>query len=213
MYQGNNRRDNYNRGGGRRPFANRPQHQHRPPRRNPLPEGFSLYYMAFVCPAEIEEKVSAFKKHMEDRYGCRAASKSPAHITVVPPFRAEDETESQLKDFVSTHNMGIVPTTVQLGGYGQFADRVLYIDVQPNEALSNLEQDCMREFTAQFPSIIFGVKPPFNPHVTIATRDIPEGKLPEAKTYFEQNHPFEASFEAKELKLFKLDKGWWKQVE
>jgi 2'-5' RNA ligase len=216
MYQGNNRRENYNRGdrggrggfGGRRPYGNRPQ-QHQQ-RRNPLPEGFSLFYVAVVCPDNIEAQVADFKKYMEDKYGCRAASKSPAHITIVPPFRAEDEIEKNLLDFVNTYNMGVVPFDIQLKGYNQFADRVLFIDVTPNEQLNSLEQECMTEFTAQFPSIIFGVKPPFNPHVTIATRDIPEGRIGEARNYFETNHPFDTSFEARELKLFKLDRGWWK---
>jgi 2'-5' RNA ligase len=216
MYQGNNRRDNSNqrnrgfqggRGGGR-PYGNRPQFQQ--PRRNPLPEGFSLFYIALPCPDEINVQIEAFKKHMEDQYGCRAASKSPAHITIVPPFRAEDEIIKNLNDFVQTFNVGMVPLEVKLKGYNQFADRVLFVDVEPNEKLQDLEKECMTEFTNLFPSIIFGVKPPFNPHVTIATRDIPEGRIGEARTYFETNHPYEASFVGSELKLFRLEHGWWK---
>lgn len=195
--------------GNRRP---RPNFQQKP-RRNPLPEGFSLYYMAIECPPAINEKVSSFKQWMEQQYGCRAAAKSPAHITVVPPFRAEDEMTASLKDFVDTFNMGMVPLEIGLSGYGQFADRVLFIDIAPNPELAVLEKEAMAEFAAQFPGIIFGMKPEFNPHVTIATRDIPAGKLEEARKYFEQNHPYTASFEATGLSLYRLENGWWKKVD
>jgi len=183
------------------------------PKRNPLPEGFSLFYIAIDCPPAIDEKIEGMKEYMEREYGCKAARKSPAHLTIVPPFRAEDELQTELAGFVTTYNVGVVPFDIKLKDYGQFAERVLFVDVErPNEALNTLEKECMAEFSEKFPMIIFGMKPDFNPHVTIATRDIPEGALANAKRYFEENHPVDLSFEAKELSLFRLENGWWKKV-
>jgi 2'-5' RNA ligase len=183
------------------------------PKRAPLPEGFSLFYAAIACPDSINEKIEEMKAHMEVTYGCRAARKSPAHLTVIPPFRAEDELQSSLLDFVTTFNIGFVPFDITLNGYGQFGERVLFVDVEgPNENLLHLEKECMVDFSAQFPGIIFGMKPEFNPHVTIATRDIPEGTLQSARTYFEQNYPVNESFSANALTLYRLENGWWKPV-
>lgn len=183
------------------------------PKRNPLPEGFSLFYIAIGCPPEIDKKIEDLKEYMQHEYGCRAARKSPAHLTIVPPFRAEDELQQELANFVTAYNFGIVPFEVKLKDYGQFAERVLFVDVErPNEPLNALEKECMTEFSEKFPGIIFGMKPDFNPHVTIATRDIPEGALQKARTYFEANHPMDMSFEAKELMLYRLENGWWKKV-
>jgi 2'-5' RNA ligase len=106
-----------------------------------------------------------------------------------------------------------VPFDVQLNGYGQFGERVLYVHVPESESLNQLEKECMAEFESKFPSIIFGMKPDFNPHVTIATRDIPEGRLAEARAYFEQHHPISEIFTVSELKLLRLDKGWWNVIE
>ncbi len=183
------------------------------PKRNPLPEGFSLFYIAVTCPPDIDEKIEGMKDYMEREYRCRAARKSPAHLTIVPPFRAEDDLEAQLSDFVTTFNMGILPFQIKLKDYGQFAERVLFVDVEmPNEALGALEKETMHEFSEKFPGIIFGMKPDFNPHVTIATRDIPEGTLQRARRYFEENHPVDMAFEAKALSLYRLENGWWKKV-
>lgn len=179
------------------------------PRRNALPEGFSLFYMAVMCPAEINDRVTNMKNWMKDQYGCVAASKSPAHLTIVPPFRAEDEMEATLLDFVSTFNIGVLPFEIRLNGYGNFDSRVLFVNVDDSQALMQLEQDAMADFQQHFPSIIFGMKPPFHPHVTIATRDIPEGKLSEAKAHFEATQPFDDVFTVKELRLVKLVNGTW----
>ncbi|CAN5574586.1 2'-5' RNA ligase family protein [soil metagenome] len=198
-------RGNFNKP-GRFQGGNRPKQQRR---HNPIPEGFSLFYIAIVCPAIVEEKVKQFKLYMEQQYGCRSALKSPAHLTIIPPFRAEDELEKPLLDFVQTFNMGMLPVDITLNGYSNFGDRVLFVDVAPNSSLTSLEKEATEEFNVQFPAIIFGMKPEFNPHVTIATRDIPEGKLFEAKAYFETNHPLNETFNAGELVLMKLVNGWW----
>jgi 2'-5' RNA ligase len=179
------------------------------PRRYPLPKGFSLFYIAVMCPAEINDRVTVMKNWMKDQYGCVAASKSPAHLTIVPPFRAEDEMEANLLDFVSTFNIGVVPFEIRLNGYGNFDSRVLFVKVDESQALMQLERDAMTEFEQHFPSIIFGIKPPFHPHVTIATRDIPEGKLSEAKAHFEATQPFDEVFTVNGLRLVKLVNGTW----
>lgn len=204
MYRDNNRD---NRGGRYPGRPNRPQQQQR--RHNPLPEGFSLFYISIVCPERVEEKVKGYKDYMEKTYGCRAAKKSTSHLTIVPPFRAENELEKSLLDFVQTFNMGMLPVDITLDGFSNFGDRVLFVDVAPNPALKALEQEAMQEFATQFPGIIFGMKPDFNPHVTIATRDIPEGMLKRALEYFKANHTADDTFNAKELKLMKLVDGWW----
>jgi 2'-5' RNA ligase len=204
--RGNQRRGNF---GSGKPSRYGREGQQQRPHRNPLPEGFSLYYIAVVCPEPIETRVKAMKDHMFREYGCIAASKSPAHLTIVPPFRAENDIEPALLDFLSAFNIGIVPFNLQLKNYGHFDNRVLYVDVVSNDDLMQLEKECMQEFSNQFQSIIFGMKPAFHPHVTIATRDIPEGKLLEAKDFFEKEHPFEDSFEVASLRLLRLVDGTW----
>ena len=192
------RRNNYN---------NKRSNQHT----NNLPEGFALYYIAILCSNEINEKVSELKQYMQSTYGSRAAQKSPAHLTIVPPFKSEEDFEGNYKSFLEEVNFTLVPTTVRLNDYNHFGEKVLFVDVEKSESLLNIEKETFKAFEEKFPAISFNTKPEFNPHVTIATRDIPEGKLAEALAYFKENHPFDAEFTVKELKLMKLQNNKWQE--
>ncbi|MES2774227.1 MAG: 2'-5' RNA ligase family protein [Bacteroidota bacterium] len=192
-------------------YNGRPQYNRSSNRPAPLPEGFALYYIAALCPGDVNEQVSRFKLYMQEKYGSRAAQKSPAHLTIVPPFKAEEDMEKLLKDFVEAYNVGLVPFEVQLKNFDHFEGRVLFVDVVPNEALNAMEQDVNTQFTSEFPSIIFRTKPEFHPHVTIATRDIPEHKFNEIWQYFQQQQ-LDAVYPCKELTVMKLDRGVWQQL-
>ena len=56
----------------------------------------SMYFIALVLPRHLDEKIRVYKQTMLDQYGCRVGLKSPAHITVIPPFWMEEEKEEQL---------------------------------------------------------------------------------------------------------------------
>ena len=58
-------------------------------------KGYHMYYVALVCPNEIDEVINRFKVWMKDRFGCKAAMKSPAHITLVAPFWLEDKKQNR----------------------------------------------------------------------------------------------------------------------
>lgn len=193
-------------------FRNNRREQQRNYRRpSPIPDGFALYYIAVVCPDEINEKINEYKDYMQQKYGCRAAQKSPAHLTIIPPFKAEEDLETVFKDFISSFNVGLVPFDIQLKNFSHFGNRVISVDVAPNDTLSRLEQELNEQFMGQFKSIIFRNRPEFHPHVTIATRDIPEYKFDEAWDHFSQQN-IETSFTCKSLSVLKLVRGVWEII-
>lgn len=55
----------------------------------------SMYFVAVVCPDEINQKVLSFKHWMRDQFGCTVALKSPAHITLIPHFLGETRRRSK----------------------------------------------------------------------------------------------------------------------
>ena len=55
-----------------------------------------MYFIGIAAPAEVNEQVLQWKHYMRDHYGCTVALRSPAHITLIPPFWMEEVLEKEL---------------------------------------------------------------------------------------------------------------------
>ncbi len=204
----NRRGGGFNRSGGGGFQKRRPQFGNREPYKPAIAEGYALYYIAAVCSEEVNAEIKVFKDFMQKNFGCRAAQKSPAHLTIVPPFKTEELRETEMKKFVDAFNIGLIPFDIQLKGFSHFDDRVIFVDVVENPDLRAAEQECNKEFAEKFPDVDFKMKPAFNPHVTIATRDIPAGKFDLAWDNF-KDKALDTSFTCKGFAVLKLKEGKW----
>lgn len=131
-----------------------------------------MYYIALVAPEEINCKVLTYKNFFREKFGCTAAAKSPAHITLIPPFWMNEELESELISKISAFSNTAHRFNISLHNFSTFAPRVIFIDVPFNEELQKLYEN----FNSYILSLqLFPIKKddrPFHPHVTLATRDL-----------------------------------------
>ena len=56
----------------------------------------NMYFIALVAPEDINKQVLKWKHWMKERYRCEVALRSPAHITLVPPFWMKPDLENKL---------------------------------------------------------------------------------------------------------------------
>ncbi len=170
-----------------------------------------MYYVALVCPPELNEKIRAFKLWMKANFGCTVALKSPAHITLVPPFwlptAQRDELLKTFESFVSEQES----FSVTLNGFSHFGRKVLFVQVDPNSVLEKLFKDVMEHFPRLLPGVIKNEERPFHPHVTIANRDLHPADFLTAWEYFSQQQ-FRESFTAHTISLLKLETGKWSVI-
>ena len=167
-----------------------------------------LYFIAIVAPKPIDEFVRTLKEEMRQQYGCKAALKSPAHITLVPPFKMQEETEKSLREAIDRFTSEQEAFEVQLRNFSAFQPRVIYVDVVPRHQLSMLHKNLNE---ALFLGERFGITPEqrqFNPHITIATRDLRKEDFPEAWARFSKEK-YEAKFAANEIALLRNTPGRW----
>ncbi|HEX4957836.1 MAG TPA: 2'-5' RNA ligase family protein, partial [Lacibacter sp.] len=92
-----------------------------------------MYYVAVVCPPEIDEKVLQYKHWMRHRFGCKAALKSPAHLTLIAPFWLEEELEQTLKETTKQFHTELLPFEIRLNNFDHFSNRVLFVHTEANE--------------------------------------------------------------------------------
>lgn len=167
-----------------------------------------MFYVAVLCPPGIDKKIQAYKLWMRDRFGCTVALKSPAHITLIPPFWLENEKEQQLIETIHSFKTGIDPFTITLKDFSHFSNRVLFISVEENHQLGSLRKAAEDHFIPSFHEVIKADDRPFHPHVTIANRDIKPGDFNKAWDHFKQIS-LKEQFKAASVSLLKLSPGKW----
>jgi 2'-5' RNA ligase len=166
------------------------------------------YFIAIVAPEQINQQVLEWKQYMLQHYNCKVALKSPAHITLIPPFIMADELLPQMEVQLESFSIRQQSFPIQLKNFAAFKPRVLYVHVQPNTHLSELQAN-LEAFLLQHKH--FPIKKedrPFHPHVTIANRDLQKDDFPLAWKYFEQLS-YEVTFQANAISLLRHNGQIW----
>lgn len=175
------------------------------------PVKHNMYYVAIVCPGLVNKKVQQFKQWMKDRFGCMAAMKSPAHITLIPPFWFAPEREIELIETLQFFNNNFAGNKIDLDGFSHFGKEVLYIQVKENILLSELKNHAEKHFMEQFGDSIKKDDRPFHPHITIANRDMKPAHFAKAWEHF-SNKKFNESFDINSISLLKLGQDNWNVI-
>ncbi len=167
----------------------------------------NMYYIAIVLPHHLNEKVLKSKQYMLEQYNCTVGLKSPAHITIIPPFWMEPEKENSLIDDIDLLSNPISAFCIQTANFSAFKPRTIFIAVKENEHLKNVKEIA----DAYFIHKDYKIKEenrPFHPHITIATRDLFKKDFAEAWSYFE-NKEFLAQCQVEGLSLLRHNKKNW----
>ncbi len=175
--------------------------------------GQLLFFVALLPPREVQERVTAIKRSIAERHGCRAALKSPPHITLQPPFCWSTEALSQLEQSLQDFACDRTPIPIQLIDFGAFAPRVIYIDVLKTPELMNLQSELQADLYDQLEIGQPAKTRPFSPHITVAYRDL-KPKMFKSLWPELRSQPFKAAFPVNRLTLLKHDgRQWQSSVE
>ena len=170
-----------------------------------------MYFVAIVCPEQINEKVLQFKNWMKTRFDCTVALKSPAHITLVAPFWLENEKEAELIVSLMAFRSTTGHFDIRLEGFDHFGKRVLFIAVMENLLLKQLKEQVDIHFLESFAGIMKKDTLTFHPHITIANRDMQPSHFEKGWEYFSKID-YSVSFTADSVSLLKLVEGKWKVI-
>lgn len=165
-----------------------------------------LYFMALLPDQGIQEEVTGFKQTAQERFGTSQALKSPAHITLIPPFRSDETDFSILHTVADKQN----PFSVQLQNFDRFGSRVIFVDVVPEPTLLDC-QKVLANFCAIQLSIVADSRP-FHPHMTVAFKDLRQSVFPEAWAYFSAQS-YERIFTARGITLLVHTGQRWQVAE
>lgn len=171
------------------------------------------YFIATLPPEPVLSEIKAFKTDLLQSYKARIALRSPAHITLFPPFEREESFEPELikklRDFASSQ----VHFTLKLDGFGCFYPRVIFVKPLPSDDLNKLKTSllsCLRE-ALHLTHERFEHQS-FHPHLTIANRDLRGEDYDLAWQDF-QGRIYQREFSVTSISLLKHDGQRWQSLK
>ena len=172
----------------------------------------SLYFIALIPPNPLRDEIQELKLEVKEKFNSSHSLNAPPHITVLSPFRLEDNNEDQLNTLLSKFTPSIQPFEVQLKDFSTFPPRVIFIDVKQTPQLMDMQEEI--EEMARSHSGLFNYnydKRPYHPHLTLAFKDLTRSDFYKAWKEFE-DRAFDASFKADSLYLLKHNGENWEVV-
>ena len=145
---------------------------------------------------------------MFENYGCKVGLKSPAHITLLPPFWMDEELESDLLNATDLLAKQTLPFSINTDNFSVFAPRTIFIEVSPNKNLQQLKETSDNYFKTQLQYKTKIDDRPFHPHITIATRDLHKKDFYEAWNIFKQKE-FKEVWQAEVLSVLRHNQKNW----
>jgi 2'-5' RNA ligase len=131
-----------------------------------------MYFIAIVLPQHLNEKILKYKNMMLEKYNCKVGLKSPAHITLIPPFWMEEEKEKQLLTDIDLLSNQFHPFSISTNNFSAFKPRTIFITVAANDQLNQVKKIADDFFKSNSFYKIKIDERSFHPHITIATRDL-----------------------------------------
>lgn len=166
-----------------------------------------MYFIAIVLPQDLDQKILKYKNMMFEKYNCKVGLKSPAHITIVPPFWIDEEKEQQLLSDVNALSQNFKPFVIETNNFSTFKPRTIFIAVKHNDQLDAIKKSADEFFkNNSFYNIKIDTRP-FHPHITIATRDLFKKDFYEIWPWFEEKK-FSEEWLAEGISVLRNKKNW-----
>jgi 2'-5' RNA ligase len=167
-----------------------------------------MYFLAIVLPQDLNTRILKYKQHMFEEFNCKVGLKSPAHITLIPPFWMHPDKEQELLSSMDQMCQTISSFPIVTNDFSTFKPRTIFIDVPVEAPLKNTKKN-IDSFFSQDKS--YGAKietRPFHPHITIATRDLHKKAFAEAWNHY-KDKTFKVEFMAEGLSTLRHNQKTW----
>jgi 2'-5' RNA ligase len=171
----------------------------------------NLYLIALTPPRDLSEEIDRIRKELSTKYNCYAALKPPVHLTLRESFTLAPHDEVKLIRTLKSAACNHKPFTQILNNFDKFSHHTIYIKANKPPELAGLKKQLTKNLNNHF-SYLPATSGTFNPHVTVAYRDIPEQNFEPAFEEYKQT-PFYAEYFCEEFVLFKHDTKNWKILE
>lgn len=166
-----------------------------------------LYFIAVMPPEKIRKEVTGLKMIFSEKYEAKHALKSPPHLTLIPPFKWQEDREEELLNSLNVFTNDLHPFELELKDFSAFPPRVIYINIIENKKLNKIYRKIVDHVDPEIREQIRNIDR-FNPHMTLATRDLTKENFRKAWANF-KDEIFSSTFMVDRITLLKHNGKYW----
>jgi len=174
-----------------------------------------LYFIALMPPPSLAEKIYSIKEEIAKKYNSKHSLKVPEHITIIPPFRCDEDQLDKVVIVVTDFSKTISSFKILLKNFGHFGHKIIFIEAfsRPENALPDLYNSLKKCFENELSFVEgLGLKDEFHSHLTIANRDLKKPEFDEVWPEFKERK-FEESFRVNSLFLLNHPDNIWRSFK
>ena len=169
------------------------------------------HFIGVLLPDDLTQQLLKCREYMNHKYGCRSGFGTPIHVTLVPPFQlpapcTTADISAALAQMVAEKKLH--PFNAEIEGFDAFGDRTLFAKVLPSAVWTAFRAAVYSAVAQASPGAVRKDTRPFQPHITVANRDIPPGASTEALEYLNELE-LKTTFPVDNITIFeRKDKRW-----
>lgn len=170
------------------------------------------HFLGVLIPEDITLTLEDCRRYMNEAYGCKSGYRTPIHVTLVPPFHLPEEYTTA--DLVQAIEKDVLPQAAQLkfdahiDNFDAFGDRTIFAKVIRDEKWTVLRDKVLAAVLKAAPGCTKKDQRPFQPHLTVANRDIPAGVSADALEVMNELNLIE-DFPVDNITIFERKGGKW----
>ena len=175
-------------------------------------QSLQTHFLGVLVPDDLTLTLEDCRRYMNRTYGCKSGYGTPIHVTLVPPFRLPDEYRTE--DIVRALKEDVLPWaeklafTAHVSNFDAFGDRTVFAKVDTDEKWTQLRDKTVSAVLKAAPGATKKDSRPFQPHLTVANRDIPQGASVKALQALNKIELFE-DFPVDNITIFERRGGKW----
>ena len=168
------------------------------------------HFIGVLLPEDLTLTLEDCRRYMNEAYGCKSGHGTPIHVTLVPPFRLPEEHSTE--DLARAIEKDVLPKglgfSAHLENFDAFGDRTLFGKVIASNSWTQLRDQTVKAILNACPGCTKKDQRPFQPHATVANRDIPAGVTTDALQVMNELNLVE-DFPVNNITIFERKAGRW----
>lgn len=170
------------------------------------------HFLGVLIPEDLTLTLEDCRRYMNEAYGCKSGYGTPIHVTLVPPFKLP--TEYSTDDLIRSIQDYVMPFASQLkfeahiDNFDAFGDRTIFAKVIRDDKWTALRDKVLAAVLKAAPGCTKKDGRPFQPHLTVANRDIPAGVSKDALEVMNELNLVE-EFPVDNITIFERKGGKW----